>query len=77
MSSGNWLITIAPLVSMVFTLGFSLLGLWVLYLIIRTAINNSKLSQNIEALRSELREINSQLRSINTSSTKNNDSESN
>jgi hypothetical protein len=67
MSNSSALISIAPLVMMVFSIGFAMLGLWVLYLIIRTAINNSKLYQSVEALRSELREVNSQLRSLNTS----------
>jgi hypothetical protein len=67
MSNSSALISIAPFVMMVFTIGFTLLGFWVLYLIIRTAINNSKLYKSVESLRSELREVNNQLRSLNTS----------
>jgi len=53
-----------PLIGMIFSLGFVALGLFVTYLIIRAAINNSRLNQNVQDLRLELRELHHQVREL-------------
>ena len=64
-ASGGILITILPFLLMVFFyLIFAAVGFFILYLIIRAAINNSKLNQNIEQLRIEISRMDTEIKTV-------------
>jgi len=61
---GSTFILFSPLLGMIIWLAFLALGLFVAYLIIRTAINHSRLNQHMEELRFELSQISHQVREL-------------
>jgi len=65
----NLAIAFAQVISILFLL----LGLFIVYLIIRTAINHSELNKNVQALRDELYNLNHQIQMLlkNTTQDKN------
>lgn len=64
MGIGSTFILFSPLLGMIIWLAFLALGLFVAYLIIRTAINHSRLNQHMEELRFELSQISHQVREL-------------
>jgi hypothetical protein len=73
-SNGRWnRMNLAIAFAQVISILFLLLGLFIVYLIIRTAINHSELNKNVQALRDELYNLNHQIQMLlkNTTQDKN------
>jgi len=54
----------SPLIGLIFSLAVVVLGLFVAYLIIRAAIDHSRLNHHMDELKFELSQLNNQVRAL-------------